>query len=83
MTPGATVAHDGQTFTWPNAQAGTPDNVAAVGQTFAMSGSGRTLGFLGAGDYGTASGTGAITYTDGTVQPFSLTFADWWANQEI
>ena len=83
LTPGATVSHDGLTFTWPNAQPGTADNVAAGGQTFAMSGSGTTLGFLGTGDYGTASGTGEITYTDGTVQPFSLSFADWWSNTAV
>ena len=34
----------------------------------------------GTGDYGTASGTGTIVYTDGTTQPFTLSFADWWAN---
>jgi beta-glucosidase len=83
LTPGATVTHDGLTFTWPNAQPGTADNVAAGGQTFAMSGSGTTLGFLGTGDYGTASGTGEITYTDGTVQPYNLSFADWWSNSPV
>jgi hypothetical protein len=80
LTPGATVSHDGLAFTWPSAAAGTPDNVVAGGQTIAVSGSGHTLGFLGTGDYGTASGTGTVTYTDGTTQPFTLTFADWWAN---
>jgi beta-glucosidase len=68
------------TFTWPNAQPGTPDNVVASGQTIAMSGSGTTLGLLGTGDYGTASGTGTVIYTDGSTQPFTLTFPDWWAN---
>ncbi len=68
-------------FTWPNAAAGTADNVVAEGQTFALSGSGTTLGLLGTGDYGTASGTGTIVYTDGTTQQFALTFSDWWANQ--
>jgi len=52
----------------------------AGGQTIAVSGSGSKLGFLGAGDYGTASGTGTVTYTDGSTQPFTLTFSDWWAN---
>ncbi|HEX8007538.1 MAG TPA: glycoside hydrolase family 3 C-terminal domain-containing protein [Trebonia sp.] len=80
LTPGASVTHDGVNFTWPAAQPGTPDNVVAGGQAIAMSGSGATLGFLGSGDYGTASGTGTITYTDGSTQQFTLTFSDWWAN---
>jgi beta-glucosidase len=80
LTPGATVSHDGLTFTWPDAQPGTPDNVVAGGQTVPLSGSGSTVGLLGAGDYGTASGTATITYTDGTSQSFPLSYADWWAN---
>lgn len=55
--------------------------MTANGQAIAISGSGRTLGFLGAGVYGTAAGTGTIVYTDGTTQPFKLAFADWWANR--
>jgi beta-glucosidase-like glycosyl hydrolase len=80
LTQGASVTHDGLTFTWPDAAAGTPDNVVAGGQTVAVSGSGTTLGFLGTSDYGSSSGTGAITYTDGSTQAFTLTFADWWSN---
>jgi hypothetical protein len=68
------------TFTWPNAQPATPDNVVAGGQTITVSGSGSTLGLLGSGDYGAASGTGVITYTDGTTQQFTFTFPDWWSN---
>ena len=63
--------------------AGHADNVVAGGQTFAVSGPGATLGFLGTGDYGTASGGGTITYTDGSTQPFTLSFADWWANSAV
>jgi beta-glucosidase len=80
LTPGATITHDGITFTWPDAQPGQPDNVVAGGQTFPISGSGSTLGLLGAGDYGDASGTGTIIYTDGTTQQFTLDFPDWWSN---
>jgi beta-glucosidase len=36
--------------------------------------------FLGAGDYGAVSGTGTITYTDGTTQSFSLAFNDWYTD---
>ncbi len=80
LTPGATVTHDGLAFTWPDASPGTNDNVVAQGQTISPSGSGSTLGFLGTGDYGTASGRATITYTDGTTQSFSLAFSDWYAN---
>jgi beta-glucosidase-like glycosyl hydrolase len=80
LTAGATVAHDGLSFTWPDAAPGAPDNVVASGQSIAVSGSGNTLGILGTGDYGTAAGTGTITYTDGTTQPFTLQFSDWYAN---
>jgi len=83
ITPGSTITHDGLTFTWPSASSGTADNVVAGGQTFGLSGSGATLGFLGLGDYGTASGTGSITYTDGTTQPFTIGFADWWSNTAV
>jgi beta-glucosidase-like glycosyl hydrolase len=83
VTPGATITHDGLTFTWPSAAPGTDGNVVAGGQTFALSGSGTTLGFLGAGDYGAASGTGTITYTDGSTQSFNLGFADWWSNAAV
>jgi hypothetical protein len=84
LTPGATFTHDGLTFTWPDAQPGSPDNVVAGGvaggQTIAISGSGHTLGLIGAGDYGSPSGTATVTYTDGTTESHSVSFADWWAN---
>ena len=79
LSPGASVTHDGLTFTWPDAAAGAPDDMLASGQTISVSGSG-TLGFLGASDYYGSSGTGTITYTDGTTQSFTLSLADWWAN---
>jgi beta-glucosidase len=78
LTPGAIVTHDGLTFTWPASQPGTPDNVKAVGQVLSLSGSGTKLGLLGTGAYGTASGPATVVYTDGTRQPFTLSFADWW-----
>jgi beta-glucosidase len=80
LTPGGSFTHDGLTFTWPDAQPATNDNVVAGGQTFALSGSGATLGLVGTGDYGAVSGTGTITYTDGTTQQFTAGFADWWSN---
>jgi hypothetical protein len=78
VTAGGPVGHGGLTFTWP-AQAGTgaPDNTVANGQTILLGSTGATLGFLVTGAYGTAGGTGTITYTDGTTQEFTLTSPDW------
>jgi beta-glucosidase len=80
LTPGKQVTIGGTAFTWPSAAAGTPDNVVAGGQTVALSGSGTDLGFLGASQNGTASGTVAVHYTDGSSQSFNLNMADWYAN---
>ena len=80
LTPGATVSHDGLTFTWPDVPPGLADNVITDGQTITVPGSGQTLGFLGAAHSGSASGTGAITYTDGSTQQFTLAMSDSWAN---
>ena len=61
LAAGAAVTHDGITFTWPDVPPGQPDNVVAQGQTILLSGSGTTLGFLGAGSPGDESGTGPCT----------------------
>ena len=81
LTPGAAVTHDGVTFTWPRSAPGHGDNVVADGQVIGLSsGAGRTLGIVGASDYGTATGTGTITYADGSIQRFTVSFPDWWSN---
>jgi hypothetical protein len=80
LTPGGPVTVGGTTFTWPSAAPGTPDNVVTGGQTVALSGSGTDLGFLGASQNGTANGTVAVHYTDGSSQSFNLNLADWYAN---
>ncbi len=82
LTPGGQATFGGTTFTWPSA-VGAPDNVIADGQTIDLSGSGTDLGFLGAGAFGAASGTGTITYTDGSTQSFSLVMADWYNNAPV
>ena len=76
--PGATVVSSGISFTFPNVAAGSNDNTVAEGQTITMSGSG-TLGFLVSGSYGPASGTGTITYTDGSTQSYTLNAPDWFS----
>ena len=82
LTPGGQATFGGTTFTWPSA-VGAPDNVIADGQTIDLSGSGTDLGFLGAGAFGAASGTGTITYTDGSTQQFSLAMSDWYNNAPV
>ncbi|MCW2930973.1 MAG: Beta-glucosidase [Actinomycetia bacterium] len=77
ITPGAAVSHDGLAFAWPDAAAGTPDNVQVAGQTIAVSGTGSTLGFLLSGTHGDTSGTVTVTYTDGSTQSFTLAFSNW------
>jgi hypothetical protein len=77
LTPGTTIDHDGASFTWPNVSSGTADNMQVDGQSVQISGSGSELAFLLAGTHGTATGTGTITYTDGTTQSFSLAADNW------
>ena len=77
ITPGSEITAGGVTFTWPEVPAGQPDNVVASGQTIAVSGPGKTLGFLGAASNGNASGTGTIVYSDGSTQSFTLGMTDW------
>ena len=78
ITRGGTVTYAGTPFTWPDVAPGTPDNVEANGQVILASGTGKTLGFLGAATNGTQGGTGTVYYTDGSTEPFILSFSDWW-----
>jgi hypothetical protein len=83
LTPGATVLHDGLTFTWPNATPGEPDNTATDGQVIALSGQGAKLGVLGSAccaPTGGQSGTAFVTYDDGSIVQIPLTFTDWYFN---
>jgi beta-glucosidase len=80
LAPGAPVQADGATLTWPTQASGQPDNVVAEGQTIDLTGSGSSLVVAGAANNGTASGSGTITYSDGSTQSFTLTVADWYAD---
>jgi hypothetical protein len=82
LTAGGQATFGGTTFTWPTA-VGTNNDVIADGQTIDLTGSGTDLGFLGAGAFGAASGTGTITYTDGTTQSYSLVMSDWYNNAAV
>jgi beta-glucosidase len=79
ITPGSTVAG----FTWPNVPAGEPDAVTSSGQLVELGGSGTTLSFLGAGGFGTQTGTVTVNYTDGSSSSAPITLADWYANQAV
>jgi beta-glucosidase len=78
--PGATFTHDGVPYTWPSAAAGSPDNVIGYGQAISISGSGSTLGLLGASNNGNATGPVTVIYTDGTSTTTQVTLDDWYSN---
>ncbi|XVV16053.1 ricin-type beta-trefoil lectin domain protein [Actinoplanes sp. CA-131856] len=78
IAPGKTFEHGGLTYTWPDAQPGTPNVIDTRGQAVLVSGQDAELGFIGSGTSGALEGTGTILYTDGTTQPYGLSFADWW-----
>ena len=82
LSPGATVTEQGVTYTMPDVPAGQPDNVEAGGQNIGVTSSGSTLGFMGmaVGPPDVVSGTGTITYSDGTTQSYTLTFPDWFTD---
>jgi beta-glucosidase len=79
LAPGAAVAVEGTTLQWPNVPAGTPDSVLADSQTISLAGSsGDTqLVVMGASSGTHESGAGMIEYTDGTVQPYTITLDNW------
>jgi len=77
-TPGAEITLDGTPLCWPNVAAGTPDNVVADGQTVAVHGSGGALTFVVASTAGATSGSGTLTYTDGSTQTYTLSNGDWY-----
>ena len=77
--PGATVSSSGLDFTMPDVTAGSPDNTVANGQIITTSGSGNSLGFLISGSNGPATGTGTLTYTDGSSQSYTVTAPDWFS----
>lgn len=79
LSPGATVTVGATTLQWPDVPAGTPDSVLADGQTVSLAGSpsDTQLTVLGASSGANESGTGVIEYSNGTVQPYTLTLDNW------
>ena len=79
-SPGAVFAlADGATVRVPQIAPGQNDNTVATGQTFADSGSGGALDLVATSTNGTTSGTGTVTYADGTTQSFGMSVPDWWS----
>jgi hypothetical protein len=79
LTPGASVTSGGVTYTWPDVQPCSPDNILAAGQTILLHGSGgqSTLGLLGMSTNGSSSGTVVVHYADGSSSSQTVAFNDW------
>ncbi|MGO1051445.1 GH92 family glycosyl hydrolase [Crossiella sp. CA198] len=77
LTGGQQVEVAGTKFTWPASPPGRPDNVAADGQTVALSGAPKRLVFVGAAANGDHRGTATVTFTDGSTAPADMSFGDW------
>ncbi len=81
LVPGISITSQNITFLWPSVPTGQADNYLAAGQVIPVTATAgaATLGFLGASDQGSASGTAILTYTDGTTSTFTLGLTDWWS----
>jgi len=76
--PGSRVSVAGVTFRWPAIADRVRDNWRAAGQVIVPSStSGAKLAFLGSATHGPSSGRAKITYTDHSIQTFTLAFGDW------
>jgi lysophospholipase L1-like esterase len=76
-SPGARVMAAAATLTLPQVAAGKPDNVVANGQRITYSAAGSALSFLATSTDGAASGSGTLTYSDGTTQTYTIGTPDW------
>jgi hypothetical protein len=77
LTRGARFDAAGTTFTWPDVEPGSPDNVAGGGATITFAGRGTELAFLGAGVANSATGPVTIWYADGSTARADLGFPNW------
>ncbi|WP_293783382.1 GH92 family glycosyl hydrolase [uncultured Aeromicrobium sp.] len=72
------LGETGVTFTWPDAEPGTPDHWIPHGQVLEFGGVEATgISFLGLATNGAARGTAVVTYTDGTTRDVEVRFSDW------
>jgi glucan 1,4-alpha-glucosidase len=77
LSPGQSLLHDGLAIRWPGIAPGSPDNVVADGQAVAVTGSGTTLGVVGASAFGDTSGTITVSYSDGSSSSKTVSFGNW------
>jgi predicted alpha-1,2-mannosidase len=85
VTPGGALKVGSITYTWPQQEAGTNDDIWVAGQTITVgSAAGKTtLGLLGAAanaGSGGAQGTLTVRFADGSTQPVPFTFSEWTLN---
>lgn len=81
FTPGAIVTHDGMAFEWPDVAAGDLDNVAGQA-AIRKDVKGDKLSFIGTAVGASSSdqkGTGSIIYSDGSVEEYTIKFANYYA----
>ncbi|MFJ4785256.1 GDSL-type esterase/lipase family protein [Streptomyces sp. NPDC088794] len=77
-TPGRTLTVQGADLTWPDRQPGEPDNATAAGQSVLLTGTGDALAFLATATGGrAATGSGTVSYADGSSSAYRLTAPDW------
>src|ERR1700722_9129071 len=77
LMPGQSLLHDGLAISWPDVAPAPPDNVLADGQTISVTGTGTTLGIVGASVFGPTSGSVTVSYADCTSSTAPVSFADW------
>ncbi|HKN97089.1 MAG TPA: glycoside hydrolase family 3 C-terminal domain-containing protein [Pseudonocardiaceae bacterium] len=80
IVPGGPVTVDGATLTFPPEAPGTPDAVAAAGQTLNLTGTGHQITLLGTADHGEVQALLQVNYSDGTNQQVFIDFNDWFDN---
>jgi hypothetical protein len=80
ITPGNPVNVDGSPVVFASEAPGTPDAVAATGQTLTLTGTGSKIGLIAAADFGDVLGFLQVNYSDGTNSQIPIDVTDWYSN---
>jgi hypothetical protein len=80
ITPGNPVNVDGSPVVFPAEAPGTPDAVAAGGQTLTVTGTGSKISMITAADFGEVLGFLQVNYADGTNSQVPIDVMDWYNN---